>query len=142
MTKATIPEAPTGGRWAATPLRRCGCDWPYDWVSDVTSYDPATGIHQQVAMIRQSAARPYLEASANVRAMSVAHEMAGVIHAVGAVIDMTDPDHASFVDSGADCLEVLLRLQPTVLRLRRALTQRLSGSTASAAHAHTHCHHE
>lgn len=142
MTKASLPEAPTGGRWAATLLRRCGCDWPYDWVSDVTSYDPETGIHQQVAVIRQSAARSYGEASANVRAMAVAPEMAGVIHAVAAVIDMTDPDHPSFVDSGADCIEVLLRLQPAVQRLRQALVDRLSGATKGPAHSHTHCHHE
>ena len=142
MTKIAPPEAPTGGRWAATPLRRCGCDWPYDWVSDVTSYDPVTGIHQQVAIIHQSAARSYPEASATVRAMALGHEMAGVIHAVAAVIDMTDPDHPSFVDSGADCIEVLLRLQPTVVRLRQALLRPLTGAAPVSTHSHTHCHHE
>jgi hypothetical protein len=65
-----------------------------------------------------------------------------VIHAVAAVIDMTDPDHPSFVDSGADCIEVLLRLQPTVQRLRQALVDRLGGSAKGPAHSHTHCHHE
>lgn len=137
-----VNETTTQGRWAAAQLQPCGCDWPYDWVSDVTSYDPATGIHQRVATIRQSAVRLYPEAMANVRAMALAQDMAAVIHTVAAVIEMSDPEHPSFADSAADCLQALLENQAEVFRIRRALGERLSGATQPSPHAHSHCHHE
>lgn len=132
----------TEGRWAATALRRCGCDWPYDWISDVTSYDPATGVHQLVARIHQSAVRLYPEAAANVRAMALAREMAEVIEVAAAVIEMSDPDHPSFVGSGADCLAALLERGGDVLRIRRALREPLSAAARASSNLKGHCHHD
>ncbi|WP_206245704.1 hypothetical protein [Novosphingobium terrae] len=132
----------TEGRWAATTLRRCGCDWPYDWVSDVTSYDPVNGVHQLVARIQQSAVRAYPEATANVRAMALAREMAEVIELVAAVIEMSDPEHPAFVDSAADCLAALLERQGDVQRLRRALRAPLGADARPAATLKGHCHHD
>jgi hypothetical protein len=132
----------TAGRWAASLPQSCGCDWPYDWVSDVNAYDPATGVYQHVATIRQSAVRAWPEAMANVRTMALARDMAEVIHVAAAVIDMSNPDHPSFRDSGADCLDLLFQKQADVLRLRRALGKNLTGAKQAPPHAHGNCHHE
>lgn len=103
-----MKQNPTAGHWQSEQVRRCGCDWPFDWLADVTTFDPARGNYTYVATIRQSGARPLPEAAANVRAMGEAAAMARVIHAMLGVIDMSDPDHPTFADSAADCLDALL----------------------------------
>lgn len=132
----------TQGRWTATHLRRCGCDWPYDWISDLTTYDQESGVHQLVARIHQSAVRLYPEAAANVRMMALARDMAEVIEVVAAVIEMSDPDHPSFVDSGADCLAALLERASDVLRIRRTLRAPVGPGAQACSQQKGHCHHD
>ena len=98
----------TAGDWRSAPLARSTSDWPFDWVAEITTIDPAARSHRYVATIRQSGARPLNEALANVRAMTRAPMMLRLIRHVVQVIDMSDPDHPTFADSAADCLDALL----------------------------------
>ncbi|MDE2563009.1 MAG: hypothetical protein KGL48_12260 [Sphingomonadales bacterium] len=98
----------TAGDWQASPLARSTSSWPFDWVCEITTIDPATRSHRYVATIRQSGARPMAEALANVRAMARAPAMLALLSAISAVIDMSDPAHPDFADSAADCLDALL----------------------------------
>ena len=98
----------TAGDWRMAPLARSTSDWPFDWVAEITTIDPAARSHRYVATIRQSGARPFNEARANVRAMTQAPMMLRLIRHVVQVIDMSDPDHPTFADSAADCLDALL----------------------------------
>ena len=98
----------TAGDWRSAPLARSTSDWPFDWVAEITTIDPAALSHRYVATIRQSGARPLNEALANVRAMTRAPVMLRLIRHVVQVIDMSDPEHPTFADSAADCLDALL----------------------------------
>lgn len=98
----------TAGDWRSAPLARSTSDWPFDWVAEITTIDPAARSHRYVATIRQSGARPLNEALANVRAMTRAPTMLRLIRHVVQIIDMSDPDHPTFADSAADCLDALL----------------------------------
>lgn len=98
----------TAGDWRMAPLARSTPDWPFDWVAEITTIDPAAQSHRYVATIRQSGARPFNEALANVRVMTRAPLMLRLISRIVQVIDMSDPDHPTFADSAADCLDALL----------------------------------
>ena len=116
-------------------MRRCGCDWPFHWIADVTTFDPATRIHQYVATVHQSGARSLTESAANARAMGEAGAMAKAIEAVAAVLDMSDPDHESFADSAADCLDALLAHEQEIRRILTALAD----PPAAADHIRAAC---
>lgn len=116
-----------------TAVRRCG--WPFHWIADVTTFDPATRIHQYVATIHQSGARSLTEAAANARAMGEASALAKAIEAVAAVLDMSDPDHKSFADSAADCLDALLAHEQEIRRILTALAD----PPAAADHIRAAC---
>ena len=98
----------TVGDWRTGPLARSTSDWPFDWVAEITTIDPTAQSHRYVGTIRQSGARPFNEALANVRAMTRAPLMLRLISRIVQVIDMSDPDHSTFADSAADCLDALL----------------------------------
>ena len=132
---------PTAGLWRTTAVRRCGCDWPFHWIADVTTFDPATRIHQYVATVRQSGARSLTEADANARALGEASAMAKVIEAMAAVLDMSDPDHESFADSAADCLDALLAHEQEIRRILTALAGPPAASATVANIPHHRCHH-
>lgn len=128
----------TAGTWRTAPLRRCGCDWPFDWIAEITCTDPAAGAYQHVATIHQSGTRPMAEAAANVRAMGEAAAMARL----GQILDMSDPEHDGFADSAADCLDALFRQSDEI----RRILARLACSSAGAprpVHVSRHpCHHD
>ncbi len=102
-------KPPTSGDWRASALCRSTADWPFDWVSEITTVDPAARSHVFVATIRQSGVRSFDEALANVRVMARAPAMLRLLRSVMDVIDMSDPEHPAFADSAADCLDELLR---------------------------------
>ena len=123
-------------------MRRCSCDWPFHWIADVTTFDSVARVHQYVATVRQSGARSLTEAAANTRAMGEASAMAKVIEAVAAVLDMSDPDHESFADSAADCLDALLAHEQEIRRILTALAGPPAASATVANIAHHRCHHD
>ena len=102
-------KTPTSGDWRESALCRSTADWPFDWVAEITTVDPAARSHAFVATIRQSGVRRFDEALANVRAMARAPGMLSLLASVAHVLDMSDPEHPAFVDSAADCLDELLR---------------------------------
>jgi len=124
-----MTHAPTAGAWRASPLRASGASWPFDWTGEITTMDDAARSHRYVASIRQSGACPFAEAQANLRAMSEAANMVSVLRAAALVIDMSNPEHPLFADSGADCLDELLRHESVV----REILQRIDGSRLIAA---------
>ena len=108
---------PTPGNWCEGALCRSTADWPFDWVVEMTTVDPAARSHVFVATIRQSGVRCFDEALANVRAMARAPAMLRLLQGVLNVIDMSDPDHPAFTDSAADCLDELLPHQEALRAL-------------------------
>ncbi len=104
-----MKKPPTPGDWRESALCRSTADWPFDWVAEITTVDPAARSHALVATIRQSGVRRFDEALANVRAMARAPAMLGLLTSVAHVLDMSAPEHPAFVDSAADCLDELLR---------------------------------
>ena len=133
---------PTAGLWRTTAVRRCSCDWPFHWIADVTTFDSVARVHQYVATVRQSGARSLTEAAANTRAMGEASAMAKVIEAVAAVLDMSDPDHESFADSAADCLDALLAHEQEIRRILTGLAGPPAASATVANIAYHRCHHD
>lgn len=117
----------TQGTWQISPLRRTSPHWPYDWIAEITSLDRATRQHQQVGRFIQAGARPFAEASANAFAAGMIPEMIRVLTSVSAVLDMSDPDHPTFADSAADCLDALLQEGVAI----RAVLDRLGSRPAS-----------
>jgi hypothetical protein len=136
-----MQNLPTAGLWRAGSVRRRGCDWPFDWVADITAFNPETQSYQCVASIRQSGARPLAEAAANTRVLGEAAAMIRLIRVVGHVLDMSDPDHDEFVDSGADCLEVLLKEGDEVRRILAAVAGSVI-NPATVCRAPHSCHHD
>lgn len=117
----------TQGAWQISPLRRTSLNWPYDWIAEITSLDRATRHHQQVGRFIQAGARPFAEASANAFAAGMIPEMIQLLASVSAVLDMSDPDHPTFADSAADCLDALLQEGEAI----RAVLARLGSRPAS-----------
>ena len=107
----------TAGNWRADSLGRSTADWPFDWVAEITTIDPATRSHRYVGTIHQSGARHFDEALANARAMVRAPQMLRLLQEFAGVIDMSDPEHPSFADSAADCLDGLLAHEATLRAL-------------------------
>jgi hypothetical protein len=115
-----MTHQPTTGAWRASPLRQSGASWPFDWTGEITAIDPAARSHRFVATVRQSGSCPLAEAQTNLRVM---------LRATAQVLDMSNPDHDAFVDSGADCLDALLRQERAI----RQILHRIAGSPLSAA---------
>lgn len=124
-----MKNPPTSGDWRASALCRSTADWPFDWVAEISTVDPAARSHAFVATIRQSGVRRFDEALANVRAMARAPAMLGLLASVAHVLDMSDPEHPAFVDSAADCLDELLRHEEA---LRELLADFAVGTNVSA----------
>lgn len=103
-----MSRLPTSGEWRAGGLGRTTADWPFHWVAEITAINPLTHSYTCIGTVRQAGARRYDEALANLRLMARAPAMLRILQAVGQVLDMSDPDHEAFVDSAADCLDVLL----------------------------------
>lgn len=122
-------HSPSAGAWRASPLRQSGPSWPFDWTGEITAIDPAARSHRYVATIRQSGSCPLGEARTNLRVMAEAANMLGVIRAAAHAIDMSNPEHEAFVDSGADCLDELLRQDFAI----RQILHRIAGSPLTAA---------
>lgn len=120
---------PTAGAWRASPLRQSGSAWPFDWTAEITTIDPAMRSHRYVATVRQSGSCPFAEAQANLRVMAEAANMLGVLRATAHVTDMSNPEHAAFVDSSADCLDELLRHELAI----RQILHRIVGSPLTGA---------
>lgn len=120
---------PTAGAWRASPLRQSGPSWPFDWTAEITTIDPAMRSHRYVATVRQSGSCPFAEAQTNLRAMTEAANMLGVLRAAAHVLDMSNPAHAAFADSGADCLDELLRQELAI----RQILHRVSAARLTAA---------
>lgn len=120
---------PTAGAWRASPLRQNSASWPFDWTGEITAIDPAARSYRFVATVRQSGSCPLAEAQTNLRVMTEAANMLGVLRATAQVLDMSNPDHDAFVDSGADCLDALLRQELAI----RQILHRIAGSPLSAA---------
>lgn len=112
----------TAGTWRAGSLVRSTADWPFDWVAEITTIDPATQSHRYLATIHQSGARRFDEARTNVRAMAGALQMLQLLQHIAHVLDMSDPDHPAFADSAADCLEALLAHDAALRALLAELT--------------------
>jgi hypothetical protein len=127
---------PTSGMWRTSPLRSSVCDWPFDWVTEITALDPDTQVHQCIGTIRQSGARPIGEAAANARAIGEAGAMARIVETIGHILNMSDPDADEFIDSAADCLEVLLQQAPEIARILSALAGPRGAATAPALENH------
>lgn len=117
----------TQGAWQVSPLRRTSSNWPYDWVAEITSIDGTTRHHQQVGRLIQAGTRTFAEAGTNARAAGMIPEMLRVLTSVSAVLDMSDPDHPTFADSAADCLDALLQEDEAI----RAVLDRLDLRPAS-----------
>lgn len=132
----------TTGLWRANALRRCGCDWPFNWICEVTTFDPETRSHHYVATIHQSGARRIDEAAANARAMTEANAMAQVMRCLGTILDQSDPDHETFVDSAAYCLDGLLAQQEEIRRILAALDGTAMQPGPGLRIAHQLCHHD
>ena len=124
-----MTHQPATGAWRASPLRQSGASWPFDWTGEITASDPAARSHRYVATIRQSGSCPLAEAQTNLRVMAEAAGMLGVLRATAHVLDMTNPEHEAFVDSGADCLDALLRQELAI----RQILHRIAGSPLIAA---------
>lgn len=120
---------PTAGAWRASPLRQSGASWPFYWTGEITAIDPAARSHRFVATVRQSGSCPLAEAQTNLRVMAEAANMLGVLRASAHVLDMSDPEHDAFVDSGADCLDALLRQELAI----RQILHRIAGSPLTEA---------
>ena len=120
----------TAGNWRAGSLGRSTADWPFDWVAEITTIDPATRSHRYVGTIHQSGARHFNEALANVRAMVRAPQMLQLLQEIAGAIDMSDPEHPAFTDSAADCLDALLAHEAT---LRALLAELAPPSGAQSA---------
>lgn len=103
-----MTRRPTSGDWRAGILRRSTADWPFDWVADITSVNQTTHDRAFVATVRQSGAREFDEALANLKLMARAPAMLRLVEHVVDALDMSDPDHPAFADSAADCLDALL----------------------------------
>lgn len=103
-----MTRRPTPGDWQAGALRRSTADWPFDWVGDITSGDSIQHDRAFIATVRQSGARPFEEALTNLNLMARAPTLLRMIENVVHVLDMSDPDHPTFADSAADCLDALL----------------------------------
>ena len=136
-----MPSNPTGGLWHASTTRRCSCDWPFDWLTEITSYDPATRQHQYIATVHQSGVRPIAEAAANAQMMAAARQMADLIPILAHILDMSDPEHDDFADSAADCLGVLLSQHDQIRRLHRTITGKISNIASAGTPRHP-CHHD
>ncbi|MBN9142358.1 MULTISPECIES: methyl-accepting chemotaxis domain-containing protein [unclassified Novosphingobium] len=132
----------TAGLWRANALRRCGCDWPFNWTCEVTSFDSATRSHHYVATIQQSGSRRMDEAAANARAMTEASAMVQVVRRLGMILDQSDPDHESFVDSAADCLDGLLAQAEEIRRILSSLDGVSVKPAPRLRIAHELCHHD
>lgn len=132
----------TAGLWRANALRRCGCDWPFNWICEVTAFDPVTRSHHYVATIHQSGARRLDEAAANARAMTEGAAMAKVMRCLGVILDQSDPDHESFADSAADCLDGLLAQREEIRRILEALDGMAIKAGPGLRIAHQLCHHD
>lgn len=119
---------PTSGDWQAGVLRRSTADWPFDWVGDITTGNPAQADRAFIATVRQSGARPFDEALANLHMMAQVPAMLRLVRQIVHVLDMSDPDHPAFADSAADCLDELLRHEAPL----RTLLAELLPNTAPA----------
>lgn len=106
-----MSRLPTSGEWREGSLCQTTADWPFHWVAEITAIDPLTRSYTCIGTVRQAGTRRYDEALSNLRLMTRAPVMLRLLQAVAQVLDMTDPDHEAFVDSGADCLDALLRQQ-------------------------------
>lgn len=110
-----MTKRPPPGDWQAGALRRSTADWPFDWAkywtADITSGDPIQHDRAFIATLRQSGARPFEEALTNLNLMARAPTLLRLIEDVVHVLDMSDPDHPTFADSAADCLDALLGLE-------------------------------
>jgi len=58
------------------------------------------------------------------------------------VLDMSDPDHESFADSAADCLDTLLAHEQEIRRILTALAGPPAASATVANIPHHRCHHD
>ena len=123
---------PTSGMWRTGPLRRSACDWPFEWVAEITTLNPETQVHQCIGTIRQTGARPIGEAAANARTIGEAGAMARVVETLGQILNMSDPENDEFVDSAADCLDVLLQQAPAIQRILSALAGPRGAAAAPA----------
>jgi len=161
----------TAGLWRANALRRCGCDWPFNWTCEVTSFDSATRSHHYVATIQQSGSRRMDEAAANARAMTEASAMVQVVRRLGMILSEAQgilldgrraallacqrrrfdaehvgdgdlPDHESFVDSAADCLDGLLAQAEEIRRILSSLDGVSVKPAPRLRIAHELCHHD
>lgn len=106
-----MTKLPTPGDWQAGALRRSTADWPFDWVGDITSGDPIQHDRAFIATVRQSGARPFEQAPTNLNLMARAPALLRLIEDVVHVLDISDPDHPTFADSAADCLDALLDIE-------------------------------
>lgn len=114
-----MPRLPTSGEWREGSLGRTTADWPFDWVAEITAIDPLTHSYTCIGTFRQAGTRRYDEALANLRLMARAPAMLRLLQAVAQALDMSDPDHDTFVDSAADCLDALLAQQELLQTLLR-----------------------
>ena len=114
-----MSRLPTPGEWREGSLCRTTADWPFHWVAEITAIDPLSGSCTCIGTVRQAGARRYDEALANLRLMTRAPAMLGLLRAVAQVLDMSDPDHEAFADSAADCLDALLQQQEPLRELLR-----------------------
>lgn len=137
-----MSHALTTGLRRANALRRCGCDWPFNWTCEVTAFDPVTRSHHYIATIHQSGARRMDEAAANARAMTEASAIAQVMRRLGMILDQSHPDHETFVDSAADCLDGLLAQQEDIRRILAALDGVAVKPAPRLRIAHELCHHD
>lgn len=106
-----MTRLPTFAEWHEGSLCRTTADWPFYWVAEITAMDPVTSSYTCIGTVRQAGTRRYDEALANLRVMARAPSMLRLLQAVAQVLDMSDPDHDTFVDSAADCLDALLQQQ-------------------------------
>ena len=106
-----MSRLPSPGEWREGSLCRTTADWPFHWVAEITAMDPVSGSYTCIGTVRQAGSRRYDEAIANLRLMARAPAMLRLLQAVSQVLDMSDPDHESFADSAADCLDALLAQQ-------------------------------
>ena len=123
----------TAGNWRTGSLGRSTADWPFDWVAEITTIDPATRSHRYVGTIHQSGARHFDEALANARAMARAPQMLAMLEAVAGVVDMSDPEHPAFADSAADCLDALLAHEAALQALLAELAPPFGAQSAFVA---------
>ncbi|ODU77647.1 MAG: hypothetical protein ABT10_24285 [Novosphingobium sp. SCN 63-17] len=82
------------------------------------------------------------EAAANARAMTEASAMVQVVRRLGMILDQSDPDHESFVDSAADCLDGLLAQAEEIRRILSSLDGVSVKPAPRLRIAHELCHHD